>query len=81
MNTTKKYAGRGRTKNSFSFTKVTIEDLTNKFADKKTHVIISRKWAEAVGFTGLVSQNVGALTESIAGEAPETAAKVLVTEL
>jgi RNase P/RNase MRP subunit p29 len=49
MNSTNtvKGAGRGRTKGSFSFITVPAEKLTGL-----PQVVVSRKWAEAVGIAG-----------------------------
>ena len=71
--------GSGRTKGSFSFVKVPLAELCAKFADPNTPVVIGRKWAEAVGFTGLTSAAAVDITESIQGSTPQTmiAAKVI----
>lgn len=70
--------GSGRTKNSFSFVKITINDLLKKFADHDSPVIVSRKWAESVGFQGLVSKPVGDTVGSIEGLTPDSAVQTKV---
>jgi len=64
--------GSGRTKGSFSFVKLTIADIKAKFADDTTPIIVSRKWAEQVGFTNVVSKPAGATVDAIEGTTPET---------
>jgi hypothetical protein len=71
--------GSGRTKGSFSFVKISLQALNNKFADKTTNIVVSRKFAETVGFTGLVSNPANHTLESISGEVPETQVAVKVT--
>jgi hypothetical protein len=82
-NTTKKITrkGSGRTKGSFSFVKIPLADLAAKFADNTTPVLVSRKWAESVGFQGLTSNPVGALTNSIQGQTPETKVATKIVNL
>ena len=73
--------GSGRTKGSFSFTKITLADLNSKFADKTTPIVLSRKWAEQLGFTGLNSISAINTMESIQGVTPATAVAVTATDL
>lgn len=73
--------GSGRTKGSFSFVKITLEDLNNKFADKTTPCVVSRKWAESCGFSGLISNPAGSTMESIQGQTPATHVAATVTDL
>jgi hypothetical protein len=70
--------GSGRTKGSNSFVKITVADLVAKFADQTTPVIVGRKWAEMVGFTGLVSKPAGATVDTIEGLTPETQIKTTI---
>lgn len=72
--------GSGRTKGSFSFVRVPLADLTGKFADPSTTVLVSRKWAEAVGFNGLVASNAQESYDSIQGKTPSTTVAVAVSE-
>jgi hypothetical protein len=83
MNVAKKItrAGAGRTKGSYSFVKITLKELVAKFADQSTHIVVSRKFAEAVGFDNCTSAPASTITNSIMGETPESAAKVTVVEL
>jgi hypothetical protein len=67
-----KRPGSGRTKGSFSFVTVTMKDLNTKFADPEMPVIISRKWAEQVGFKDIVSKPATDTIHSIEGKTPET---------
>lgn len=73
--------GAGRTKGSYSFVKIPLKELITKFADQTTDIVVSRKFAEAVGFTGLNSAPAAAISNSIVGKTPETAAKVTVVDL
>jgi hypothetical protein len=73
--------GSGRTKGSFSFVRVPLAELTSKFADGTTPVLVSRKWAEAVGFAGLTATTAAASYESIQGKTPATAVAATVTDL
>lgn len=73
--------GSGRTKGSFSFVKITLEDLNNKFADKTTPCVVSRKWAEQCGFQGLISAPANSTIDSIEGQTPTTRVAATVTEL
>lgn len=70
--------GSGRTKGSYSFVKVTVADLVAKFADQSTPVVLSRKWAEQVGFQGVTAKPAGATTDSIEGLTPETQIKTTI---
>jgi len=76
-----KRPGAGRTKGSYSFVKIPLRDLVAKFADHGTHITVSRKYAEAVGFEGLVSAPATNIAASIEGETPERAVKVNVVDL
>ena len=73
--------GSGRTKGSFSFVKVPLADLTAKFADVTTPVVVSRKWAESVGFAGLVSNPANSTYAAIVGTTPETKVAAVVSDL
>lgn len=50
-----KRPGSGKTKGSFSFVKITLQDLSAKLAPS-TEIVVRRIWAEGIGFTGLKSQ-------------------------
>lgn len=76
-----KRPGSGRTKGSFSFVKISLQTLNDKFADKTTPIVVSRKFAETVGFTGLVANPANHTLESISGETPEAQVAVKVTNL
>ena len=73
--------GSGRTKGSFSFVKITVADLTSKFADVSTPVVVSRKWAEACGFEGLTSAPANDMLSSTQGTTPTTYVATTVTDL
>lgn len=73
--------GSGRTKGSFSFVKIPLADLMAKFADHTTPIVVSRKWAEQVGFTGLVANPANATFGSIEGTTPATQVTATVTDL
>lgn len=73
--------GSGRTKGSFSFVRVPLADLASKFADTSTPVLVSRKWAEAVGFVGLTATTAAASYNLIEGKTPATAVAATVTNL
>lgn len=71
--------GSGRTKGSFSFVKIPLASLVSKFADASTECMVSRKWAEAVGFNGLTATDAAHSYETIQGKAsvvPSVVAKV-----
>lgn len=72
--------GAGRTKGSFCFVSLTVADMQSKIADPTFKWLVSRKQAESLGFTNLVTDRIGDLKESIAGQSEETAPKVLATE-
>lgn len=71
--------GSGRTKGSFSFVLITLEQLNAKFNDQTTPVKVSRKWAQECGFANLVSGKAGELTAQVQGKTPET--KIEATEV
>lgn len=73
--------GSGRTKGSFSFVKVPLKDLTGKFNDATTPILVSRKWAEQVGFVGLTSAPAANVYNSIQGQTPATKVAATVTSL
>ena len=70
--------GSGRTKGSFSFVQIKLSDLTAKFPDQETLVMVGRKWAESKGFVGLTMESAAKMIVSvtpagaIAVPAPET---------
>jgi len=73
--------GSGRTKGSFSFVKVTLAELQAKFADPNQTIVVGRKWAEEVGFSGLVSAPANRTMDSIQGQTPATHVTAVVTDL
>jgi len=73
--------GSGRTKGSFSFVKITLADLNSKFADATTPCVVSRKWAESCGFTGLIANPANSTLDSIQGQTPATHVAATVTNL
>lgn len=64
--------GSGRTAGSFSFVTVTLKDLNAKFADQTQPIVISRKFAQNVGFENLNSFPVQTITGKIEGLTPDT---------
>jgi hypothetical protein len=73
--------GSGRTKGSFSFVKISLADIKARFKDDTTPVLVSRKWAEAVGFTGLVANPAVNSYDAIQGVTPATAIQAVVVDL
>jgi hypothetical protein len=74
--------GSGRTKGSFSFVKIPLAIVMAKFADPNTEAPFSRKWAEAMGFTGLSSTDAAHTYDTtIVGKTPATAVAATVTDL
>ena len=41
--------GSGRVKGSYSFARISLKDLNKVFPNREIPIIISRRWAEAVG--------------------------------
>jgi hypothetical protein len=76
-----KRPGSGRTKGSFSFVAIPLSDLMAKFADTTTPIVVSRKFAETVGFTGLVSKPADSTLGSIEGKTPNSAVTAKVHDL
>jgi hypothetical protein len=74
--------GSGRTAGSFSFVQIPLSALVAKFADVGTSMVVSRKWAEAVGFEGLASKSAKDTFAviSAAPVAPEVPVQVSVIE-
>ena len=70
----------GRKPGSFSFTKVTMLDLMNKFSDPNFEVPISSKWATMLGFTNVTPLSTSQVVGPIKAKT-ETAAAVTVTDL
>lgn len=73
--------GSGRTKGSYSFVPLTMAALSVRCADPTITVLVSRKWAEAHGFTGLVARPASNSYESIQGQTPNTLVTATVTDL
>ena len=73
--------GSGRTKGSFSFAPITLEQLNKHFADKQVKVVCSRKFLEAAGFTGLQSGAATTLTATIEAATPSAVATVQTEDL
>ena len=73
--------GSGRTKGSFSFVRIPLKDIKAKFADDTTPILVSRKWAEQVGFTGLVCAPAANTYDAIQGQTPATKVTATVTDL
>lgn len=67
--------GAGRTKGSFSFVKIKVKEINAKFfaTMPDLELLVSRKQMEGFGFNDLVTDKVGDLKESIAGQSVETA--------
>jgi len=76
-----KRPGSGRTKGSFSFVTVKLSDLNAKFADQNTPIVVSRKFAETVGFTGLTAKPANNTLDSIQGQTPQSAVTATVHNL
>lgn len=69
--------GAGRTKGSFSFVPMTMEQLNKKFAGlPDLKLLVSRKQMEAFGVDNLVTGSATDLTFSISGQTEETKVKV-----
>lgn len=81
MSTITTRKGSGRTKGSFSFVTISLADLNAKFADQNTPIVVSRKWAEACSFTGLVAKPANSTLASIEGQTPQTTVALKVTDL
>lgn len=73
--------GSGRTKGSYSFVRIPLADLVAKFADQTTPIVVGRKFAEEVGFKGLVANPANATLNAIAGTNPASAVTAKVTNL
>jgi len=71
-----KRPGAGRTKGSSSFVKIPLKDLISKFADLNTQIVVSRKYAEVVGFDNLTSNAATKIMGSIAGEQQLTTVEI-----
>lgn len=76
-----KRPGSGRTKGSFSFVKLTLAELKSKFADETTPIVVSRKWAEPLGFNVTGTTDAKHLSESIVGTTKVDAPIVKTKEL
>lgn len=72
--------GAGRTKGSFSFVPLTVAAMQSKILDPNFKWLVSRKQAEALGFDNLVTDRIGDLKESLAGQSVETAPVVKTEE-
>lgn len=72
--------GSGRTKGSFSFVKIPLSEIANKFKDNGTPIVVSRKWAESVGFSGLTAQAANHTLTSIQGTEPAATAPATVVD-
>ena len=86
--------GSGRTKGSFSFVKIPLSDILAKKLDTDTlkgliakfpslsdPVVVGRKWAEEVGFTGLTANPANQTMDQIQGSTPKSAVTVGVNLL
>lgn len=73
--------GSGRTKGSFSFVLLTLQQLNDKFNDKSTPVKVGRKWAEECGFANLSTARAGDLTAQTQGQTPSSTIEVKEVEL
>jgi hypothetical protein len=73
--------GSGRTKGSYSFVKISLADLTAKFSDKSTPIIVGRIWAQSCGFIGVKTAPVASIIEQIQGTTPSTTPTVSVQVL
>jgi hypothetical protein len=75
-----KRPGAGRTKGSFSFVTVSARQLLEANPNQDFKWLVSRKQAEALGMTGLTTDKIGELKESIAGSSEESAPVVKTEE-
>jgi hypothetical protein len=74
--------GSGRTKGSFSFVAVPLEEIMKKLgSDTSTPIVVGRKWAEQLGFSIKTTTDAKHITGSIEGTTPATQPKVVVQEL
>jgi hypothetical protein len=78
-----KRPGAGRTKGSFSFVSMNLEEINKAFGAMPPtfKLLLSRKQLEGCGFNNLVTGTASELTESIAGQSVETAPKITSMEL
>ena len=78
MSNTKKVTrkGAGRTKGSFSFVAVTVAQLAAANPNPEFKWLLSRKQAEALGMSGLQTDKIADLKETLAGTSKETEVKV-----
>ena len=81
--TTKKVTrkGAGRTKGSFSFVTASVKQMLAINPNQDFKWLISRKQAESMNMTGLTTDKIADLKESLAGTSEETKPKVNSIEL
>lgn len=73
-------AGAGRTKGSFSFVAATTTQMLAANPNPEFKWLLSRKQAEALGMTGLTTDKICDLKESLAGLSEETKIQVKTEE-
>ena len=71
----------GMQSSPISFVAVTIAQLQAANPNPDFKWLMSRKQAEALGMTGLQTDKIGDLKDSLAGTSEESKAKVVATEL
>lgn len=71
--------GSGRTTGSFSFVKIKMADLKSRVGDE-AECIVSRKWAEQLGFTNIIAAPAKELIHSVEGTTLQTKATVNVVD-
>lgn len=72
--------GAGRTKGSFSFVAATAAQMAAANPNPDFKWLISRKQAEALGMSGLQTDKIGELKESLAGTSEESEVEVVTKE-
>lgn len=73
--------GSGRTKGAYSFVKLTVQDLLDKFKDPKQTIVVGRVWAETCGFDVTATTSAADINEKIQGLTPTTKIGATVVEL
>lgn len=73
--------GSGRTKGSFSFVLIKMEDLSKKFSDPNQPIQVGRKWAEMQGFPVAMTNDAKHLYGAIEGTTEVSKIKAKIEEL
>ena len=72
--------GAGRTKGSFSFVAASVKQMLEINPNQDFKWLISRKQAESLNMTGLATDKIADLKESLAGTSEETKVQVKTTD-